>query len=101
MILAMNDFAHEQNLRNVDSIAVAILSHGHKNETIYGVDSVYIKSLDVFNIFSSQNCPAMYNKPKMVIINACRGGKLEFLISDDRLIDPGFTFLARFSITRI
>lgn len=73
MILAMNDFAHEQNLRNVDSIAVAILSHGHKNETIYGVDSVYIKSLDVFNIFSSQNCPAMYNKPKMVIINACRG----------------------------
>ncbi|KAJ8320196.1 hypothetical protein KUTeg_001783 [Tegillarca granosa] len=46
MILAMNDFAHDQNLRNVDSIAV---------------------------IFSSQNCPAMYNKPKLMIINACRG----------------------------
>lgn len=73
MILAMNDFAHDQNLRNVDSIAVVILSHGHENETIHGVDNRSIKSLDVFKIFSSQNCPAMYNKPKLMIINACRG----------------------------
>lgn len=44
---------------------------------IYGVDMVEIHVMDeiVLDIFNSKNCPAMINKPKIFISNACRGEK--------------------------
>ena len=63
------------SLRTVDSLLVAILTHGSE-EVVFGVDGVPVTMSDVFEPFTSERCPALHHKPKFFIINACRGGIL-------------------------
>lgn len=60
------------SLQSVDSLLVAILSHGSE-EVVFGVDGVPVTMSDVFEPFTSERCPALHHKPKFFIINACRG----------------------------
>lgn len=60
------------SLRTVDSLLVAILTHGSE-EVVFGVDGVPVTMSDVFEPFTSERCPALHHKPKFFIINACRG----------------------------
>ena len=68
------------SLNNVDSLLVAILSHGSE-EVIYGVDGVPIAMFDLFQPFTSEKCPSLHHKPKFFIINACRGGNYLDLVA--------------------
>ena len=58
----------------MDSLIVVLMSHGN-NECISGVDRDERVILRLVNLFNRDGCPAMTNKPKMFIVNACRGGK--------------------------
>lgn len=61
-----------EDLQNIDSLLVAILSHGSE-EVIFGVDGEPVYMSDLFQPFNSENCHALHHKPKFFIINACRG----------------------------
>ena len=65
-----------QNSKKYQSMWIFLLSHGNK-DMIYGVDMVEIHVMEeiVLGVFNSKNCPAMINKPKIFISNACRGEK--------------------------
>ena len=79
--------------RDVDSCMIAILSHGKKGNVIFGTDGclgylghqncpqngTFITTDDLRQLFSSSICRAMEGKPKLFIIQACRGGKSVFL----------------------
>lgn len=61
-----------ESLRNVDCLAIAILTHGTE-DFLFGVDAKYISVNDAFEPFTAERCPALHHKPKFFIINACRG----------------------------
>ena len=65
-----------RNTKKYQLMCICLLSHGNK-DMIYGVDKVEVHVMDeiVLGIFNSKNCPAMINKPKIFISNACRGEK--------------------------
>ncbi|XP_067260828.1 caspase b-like [Chanodichthys erythropterus] len=69
---------------NSDSTFVVIMSHGERinhRDAIAGVnyhpknntsDVFYVD--DIFKHLNSKNCPALIDKPKVILIQACRGG---------------------------
>ena len=74
---AVKRFSKHPDLAKTDSVFVVIMSHGvkgflagihHKKEDpdMFPIDNIY-KHLN------SVNCPNLINKPKVVIIQACRG----------------------------
>ncbi|XP_052760721.1 caspase-3-like [Mya arenaria] len=72
IIANLNYLSKHSQLKDVDSLAVAILTHG-SDDLVFGVDCVQINVYDIYNIFTADNCPALRNKPKFFIVNACRG----------------------------
>ncbi|BFZ23507.1 hypothetical protein BsWGS_26546 [Bradybaena similaris] len=79
----LKEFAQSPDLAQLSSLAVVILSHGGPHESIYGqngavdnncpVPGTFITRLDLQSIFNTTNCPSMKGKPKLFIIQACRG----------------------------
>uniref|UniRef100_A0A3Q2CE51 Caspase-1-like n=1 Tax=Cyprinodon variegatus TaxID=28743 RepID=A0A3Q2CE51_CYPVA len=88
---AINDgliqFAKHPKLKQTDSVFVVIMSHG-KLGKILGVNWKKDKpdEFPIDNIFKhlgSEKCPALINKPKIIIIQACRGEQRgSVLVSD-------------------
>lgn len=70
-------FARQPILADVDSMVLAVLSHGTADNVICGVDGKMINVMDeICPIFSPLRCRSLSGKPKMYIFNACRGGEL-------------------------
>lgn len=67
-------FSKLESLHNVDSLIVVLMSHG-SDQFIVGTDNQKINVLDLVKLFNGDHCPAMINKPKLFLINACRGGE--------------------------
>ncbi|XP_033736655.1 caspase-3-like [Pecten maximus] len=51
----------------------AVLTHGNK-DGLWAKDSL-IKISELTKIFDAENCPSLVNKPKVFIIQACRGNE--------------------------
>lgn len=77
--MVMKDFADREEHWTSDSTFLVFMSHGlraglcgtkSKDETtdVLSLDTIYQK-------FNNQNCRALLGKPKVVIIQACRGGE--------------------------
>lgn len=61
---------------NSDCLLVAVLSHGDDGEIIYAHDCPYqISSL--WTQFTGDRCRTLVGKPKIFIIQACRGNELD------------------------
>ncbi|KAM9318427.1 caspase-1-A-like isoform 1-T2 [Pholidichthys leucotaenia] len=79
---ALVKFSEHPKLEATDSVLVVIMSHG-KLGAVLGVDSKHDKSDDgkkdefpIDNIYKQlgpKTCRALQNKPKVIIIQACRG----------------------------
>lgn len=77
---AVKNFAEREEHASSDSTFVVIMSHG-KRDAILGVHyhktdnpSDAFPVDDIFHHLNSENCPALRNKPKVILIQACRGG---------------------------
>lgn len=53
---------------------VALMSHGEEG-FIKMKDGEKVSLEGIFEMFNNKNCPALQEKPKIFIIQACRGGK--------------------------
>ncbi|XP_028669204.2 caspase-14-like isoform X2 [Erpetoichthys calabaricus] len=51
---------------------VVLMSHGNQ-DVIKGVDNDEVKLQNLFTLFNNEQCPKLQNKPKVFIIQACRG----------------------------
>ncbi|XP_056122195.1 caspase a [Rhinichthys klamathensis goyatoka] len=78
---AVENFARREEHARSDSTFVVIMSHGKRN-TILGVHYHTIDNPsdtfpvdDIYRHLNSKNCPALRNKPKVILIQACRGGE--------------------------
>lgn len=63
--------------RNMDSLVVCILSHGLEGQ-LYGTDEELIPVDMVFKPFNGYNCPTLVGKPKVFLMQACRGGVFDY-----------------------
>lgn len=77
---AVIKFSKHPKLKETDSVMVVIMSHG-KLGAVLGVNWTNETSgrdeFPIDNIYKhlgSEKCPALLNKPKIIIIQACRGG---------------------------
>ncbi|XP_070826079.1 caspase a-like [Chaetodon trifascialis] len=79
---ALIEFSKHPKLKETDSVLVVIMSHG-KLGAVLGVDYKNETSADetpdefpinnIYKHLGSEKCPALLNKPKIIIIQACRG----------------------------
>nr|XP_028564023.1 caspase-1-like isoform X1 [Podarcis muralis] len=87
MATCLKSFAAQEEHKTSDSTFVVLMSHGLR-EGLCGVkneDSCPdILSVDtVFSTFNNKNCPALRGKPKVIIIQACRGVNNGFAFVSD------------------
>ncbi|XP_061575445.1 caspase a-like [Cololabis saira] len=81
-------FAKHEKLSKTDSVVVVVMSHG-KLGVVLGVNhsDMDCDGFPINNIYThlgSENCSALLDKPKIIIIQACRGGMGgSVFVSDD------------------
>lgn len=73
-------------IKESDCFIFIILSHGNK-KGICGTDGVPVSMTTLTEMFQPKNCPELNEKPKMFLVQACRGKKKETAHSmdDDKL----------------
>ncbi|XP_048092349.1 caspase-23 isoform X2 [Alosa alosa] len=79
MEAAMADFSQRGEHLQSDSCFVVIMSHGTQEGICgvsYGDDQEDILPVDsIFHHLNTPSCPALRDKPKVILIQACRGGE--------------------------
>lgn len=63
--------------RKHNALVVILLSHGTETG-IYGADGIEVDLNDIFGTFDNRRCVAMKGKPKVFIIQACRGRQTDY-----------------------
>ena len=63
------------NFIDSDCLLIAVLSHGEQN-VIYAKNTAYSTSV-LFDRFTPDKCPTLAGKPKIFVIQACQGDKLD------------------------
>ncbi|XP_071808878.1 caspase-6-like [Asterias amurensis] len=85
--------ALEMDHSDSDCILCAFLTHGDDG-IIYGYDGTLPIS-DLFEYFRGENCPSLVGKPKVFLVQACRGDKHEIGVETDAVDsdepDSGYT----------
>lgn len=84
---ALVEFSQHPKLKATDSVFVVIMSHG-KRGAVLGVNYTDEDpdELPIDNIYShlnAKNCPALVDKPKIIVIQACRGDQKGAVIMSD------------------
>ena len=73
MLKLLTDTA-EKDFTKYDCFVCVILSHGSK-DGIYGTDDEVINIEAITSIFRRDECPSLEGKPKIFLIQACRGNQ--------------------------
>lgn len=74
----LSELTRYEGLTIVDSLVVCLLCHGD-SDNVYGIDGEAVNLLsDVFKIFGPQTCQPMIGKPKLFVLNSCRGRERDF-----------------------
>lgn len=71
---ALRDFSKHPKLKETDSVFVVIMSHGYLG-VILDVNNDEFQVDNIYKHLGSVNCPALIDKPKVIIIQACRGSQ--------------------------
>uniref|UniRef100_A0A8C6SPL7 Caspase-1 n=1 Tax=Neogobius melanostomus TaxID=47308 RepID=A0A8C6SPL7_9GOBI len=74
---ALDDFSKHPKLKETDSVFVVISSHGQYG-AVHGVNHKpdepdVLKVDDIYDKLNAKSCPALVDKPKIIIIQACSG----------------------------
>ena len=75
MYKILNDIANEDHSK-YDAFVCCILSHGGKHQ-IYGTDWKRLKIQEISDLFKERVCETLGNKPKIFLVQACRGKDID------------------------
>ena len=64
-------FSQNTRHRDANCAVMILLSHGEEN-VIYGTDE---KTVLLRKLYTTLDCPALRGKPKVVLVQACRGSE--------------------------
>ena len=54
---------------------IVLMSHGERGDIITDSEGQPVELVDIQDLLSPKNFPAMKGKPKLMIVQACSGGK--------------------------
>ncbi|KAI3407307.1 Ced-3p [Globodera pallida] len=74
MLKAVSKFSTKIAHNAGDSVVLVILTHGSSGR-LYGVDDRYLSIDDLLGPLNNKNCPHLAGKPKIVILQCCRGNE--------------------------
>ena len=77
------------NHSNYDCLVVTILTHGDYGDVLYGTTGQGIVIQEVIETFSGTRCPTLIGKPKIFIIQACRGRRRNQTVQSNATNDDG------------
>ena len=63
--------------KETSGLIVFIMTHGDEEDMLYGSDNELIPLKELVEMFESDKCEYLEDKPKIFIIHACRGGVVE------------------------
>ncbi|RVE64942.1 hypothetical protein OJAV_G00130530 [Oryzias javanicus] len=87
---AFISFSKHPKLQQTDSVIVVLMSHG-KLGAVLGVDEDSFPVSNIYEHLGTEKCPALLDKPKIIIIQACRGDQRgSVLVSDGENQAGGF-----------
>ena len=67
-----------------DCLMLFISCHGDSDNIIYDSKGDEVKILDILNHFTNTNCPELQNKPKIAVLDFCRGSlRMKTLVNSD------------------
>ncbi|GFO38603.1 caspase-3-like [Plakobranchus ocellatus] len=79
----LRQFSQHKLLGTVSALALVILTHGGSNDCLFGTDGTFsrcgpvsgtfITKMDIIHMFKGSICRSMEGKPKLFIVQACRG----------------------------
>jgi len=82
---------HKSDHSKYDCLVVAILTHGRKDDDLSGTDHNYISLNELMSSVDGKQCPSLRGKPKIFIVQACRGGQMDtgvkYVVSDTATVD--------------
>ena len=61
---------------NHDGLIIIISSHGESGGVIRDSDSEEVSLMEIYWTFTRDECPYLKDKPKIIFVDACRGGML-------------------------
>lgn len=70
-----------------DSLVFIVMSHGSDRDRISGVDGRHVGIEELMSEFTATKCPTLQNKPKIFILQACRGSLTESMVPANRHAD--------------
>ncbi|XP_075300890.1 caspase-3 isoform X2 [Opisthocomus hoazin] len=73
----IEDLYQQECRREHGEFFVSIISSHGEEGVVLGCDSEPVKLTWIFQILSSEKCPALTKIPKIFFIQACRGGELD------------------------
>ena len=59
--------------KDVNAFVLVVMSHGHAGG-VSGTDWATVRWEELFTPFDGENCSLLHGKPKIFLIQACRGG---------------------------
>eukprot|EP00095_Tigriopus_kingsejongensis_P005038 maker-scaffold375_size191602-snap-gene-0.26 protein:Tk05038 transcript:maker-scaffold375_size191602-snap-gene-0.26-mRNA-1 annotation:"caspase nc-like" len=71
------EFSRSQELEQHDAFAMVVMTHGMNNGVLLTTDGQIVKVNDILMYFTAEKCPGLAGKPKLFIIQACRGDDKE------------------------
>lgn len=82
----LDDLSFEDH-KNYDCFVLCLMSHGQDGE-FYGADGQTVPIDTVRDFFSNARCSTLKGKPKIIFIQACRGGEKEKGVAADAPQSP-------------
>ncbi|CAI9720322.1 caspase-2-like isoform X3 [Octopus vulgaris] len=76
ILIKVREFKDLPDHKNADATVVCLFSHG-TNGFIYGTDGEKVSLDDVFSLFDVDECPDLRKKPKIFIMQSCRGDNVD------------------------
>ena len=80
MLRILRNTAKMERLKTDSMIAIAVSSHGNEHG-INGNDNRPLEIYEIRKIFNGDNCSSLAMKPKLFVLNSCRGDKVEVVES--------------------
>ncbi|KAF7625988.1 hypothetical protein Mgra_00009837, partial [Meloidogyne graminicola] len=95
MFITIKKFAQKKEHLFNDSAIVVVLSHGESDQLL-GIDEIPINFYSFVSCLTSNNAPNLKGKPKIFIVQACRGINLDFgvkhILDEEEYVIDGLSF---------
>ena len=92
VLQAIEDFSKDNRHNDLHMAFIAILTHGNEKGLLTKDYKILDLYTEVFPKLNEQNCPGLAGKPKLFLIQACRGHMLSKVSRDaddtDQKVDP-------------